>query len=122
MPGAFGGEAGKHDLEGNDKADHITERIRQGTKRLVPYDGTNDDYLNKEEMQEAAKNYSRRLIVDLRILDSGLKIRGHRAIKQKDLVEYLQLAMGTPDGGLKHSAATTLAILGLHWYQERASL
>ena len=72
-------------------------------------------------MQEECQVYERRLVVDLRVLDSGLKIRGHRAIKQKSLVEYLEVTMGAPDGGQKHSAATTLAILGLHWYQERPS-
>ena len=53
-------------------------------------------------------------------MDSGIKIRGHRTVKQQDLVEYLETTIGTTDGGSKHSAATTLAALGLHWYQERA--
>ena len=59
--------------------------------------------------------------MDIRVLDRGLKITGLRAIKQKSLVEYLEVTMGAPDGGQKHSAATTLAILGLHWYQERTA-
>ena len=60
-------------------------------------------------------------MLDSKIAKDISKIRGHGAIKEKDLTRYLEATIGTPDWGAKHSGATTLALLGLHWYQERAT-
>ena len=127
--------------------DDTTKQIKKGMTRVCNYDGCNEeqfvrmtskwlfddkqlrkqvsavgyDYLTKEEIREQTREVHNRMIVDGRYVEGAFKIRGHRAIKEQELTWYLKKTLGHWwDSTSKQAAETTLAMLGLHWYQERA--
>ena len=127
--------------------DATTEQIKNRKEHVGNYDGSNEqqfvrmtsewlfsdqklrttisrvgyEYLTKEEIWEQTQKVHHHMIVDGRYVEDAIKIRGHRAIKERHLTWYLKETLGDWwCSSSKKAAETTLAVLGLHWYQERA--